>query len=136
MSIFHSIIGLFSPSYRKHEKFRSMMIHPDTRVLYDDFLSVCAMEGYAGGNGSETVATMITWMKSRFGAHVCSSIEDLRHIIVQGGWDRPIDEQMEAHPALFEAIAFATQGMHRYVPELPQNNAQAAAMIQNGMRRR
>jgi hypothetical protein len=133
MSILTSIVGLFSPTFRKTEKFRSMLIHPDAKILYEDFLGFCAMQAYCGSDGTETVGNMVERMKSCFGTNVCANIDDFRMLLVAGGWDQSVDEQMEVHPALFEAIAFATEGMHRRILESIRSQEQASAYADNVM---
>jgi hypothetical protein len=135
VSLISFIVGLFSPSFRKTEQFRSMLIHPDAKVLYEDFLGFCAMQAYYGSDGSETVGNMAERMKSCFGPDVCSNMDDFRMLLATGGWDQPVNEQLEVHPALFEAIAFATQGLPRRILDSIRSQEQASAYVDNMMRR-
>jgi hypothetical protein len=79
---------------------------------------------------------MVRWTTSRFSKDVCTDLDDLRHLFTDGGWNLPVDEQTAVHPALFDAIASATGGLPRRIPESIQTRAQAAAYVDSMMRRR
>jgi hypothetical protein len=136
MSIVSFIGGLLSPSFRKRLQFRAMMVHPDAPGLYDDFIGFCAGQNYGGVDSPETVGTMVHWTTSRFSKDVCADLDDLRNLFAVGGWNLPVDEQTAIHPALFDAIALGTRGLPRWTPEPIQTKGQAAAYVDNMMRRR